>query len=204
MLGKRVSGGVLVASPGLGRSYSRVSKHHFRDARRSQVWAQRLPRWRVSQVVAIRNRVARCIERNRPVTTTYTAAPGTGQLLGYARVSTGHQSLDQQSDALHAPPGDFCHGLLHPDLMGPNRTRAERLPRPSDRHRWAVSRRRRLPRRPRHHLHPRIQRGLSGARRHRLTYPPSMGGRLRRTDAVSNRSQLLAEPFNETSHSGMM
>jgi DNA invertase Pin-like site-specific DNA recombinase len=33
---------------------------------------------------------------------TATAAPSTGQLLGYARVSTGHQSLDAQSDALTA------------------------------------------------------------------------------------------------------
>ena len=34
--------------------------------------------------------------------TTATAAPVTGQLLGYARVSTGHQSLDAQTDALTA------------------------------------------------------------------------------------------------------
>lgn len=34
--------------------------------------------------------------------TTATAAPTTGQLLGYARVSTGHQSLDAQTDALTA------------------------------------------------------------------------------------------------------
>ncbi|MGV7633064.1 recombinase family protein [Mycobacterium kansasii] len=33
---------------------------------------------------------------------TTTAPPSTGQLLGYARVSTGHQSLDQQTDALMA------------------------------------------------------------------------------------------------------
>ena len=32
--------------------------------------------------------------------TATTAAPTTGQLLGYARVSTGHQSLDAQADAL--------------------------------------------------------------------------------------------------------
>lgn len=34
--------------------------------------------------------------------TATTAAPTTGQLLGYARVSTGHQSLDAQADALTA------------------------------------------------------------------------------------------------------
>lgn len=34
--------------------------------------------------------------------TTANAAPTTGQLLGYARVSTGHQSLDAQADALTA------------------------------------------------------------------------------------------------------
>lgn len=34
--------------------------------------------------------------------TTATVAPATGQLLGYARVSTGHQSLDAQTDALTA------------------------------------------------------------------------------------------------------
>lgn len=35
-------------------------------------------------------------------TTTDTLLTGTGQLLGYARVSTGHQSLDAQTDALTA------------------------------------------------------------------------------------------------------
>lgn len=34
--------------------------------------------------------------------TTATAAPVAGTLLGYARVSTGHQSIDQQADALTA------------------------------------------------------------------------------------------------------
>ena len=31
-----------------------------------------------------------------------------------------------------APSGDFCHGLLHPDLMGPNRPGPERVPRHAD------------------------------------------------------------------------
>lgn len=35
-------------------------------------------------------------------TTTDTLLTSTGQLLGYARVSTGHQSLDAQTDALTA------------------------------------------------------------------------------------------------------
>jgi len=36
------------------------------------------------------------------MTTTAAAPAPTGALLGYARVSTGHQSLDAQADALHA------------------------------------------------------------------------------------------------------
>ncbi len=47
--------------------------------------------------------------------TTAIAAPAAGQLLGYARVSTGHQSLDAQTDALTAagvdPARVYCDKL---------------------------------------------------------------------------------------------
>ena len=57
-----------------------------------------------------------------------------------------------------APGGDYCHGLIHPEQMGPEPSRANGFHRPADSDRRPVPGQRRLPRRAGHHLHPRIQR----------------------------------------------
>ncbi|GFG68088.1 putative resolvase [Mycobacterium kubicae] len=53
-----------------------------------------------------------------------TTAPTTGQLLGYARVSTGHQSLDQQTDALTAAGVDAAR--VYSDKLTGTSTREQR------------------------------------------------------------------------------
>ena len=53
-----------------------------------------------------------------------TAAAATGMLLGYARVSTGHQSLDQQSDALRAAGVE--QGRVYSDVLTGTSTREQR------------------------------------------------------------------------------
>ncbi|WP_255776063.1 recombinase family protein [Mycobacteroides abscessus] len=53
-----------------------------------------------------------------------TAAPTTGQLLGYARVSTGHQSLDAQTDALTAAGVDPAR--VYSDKLTGTSTREQR------------------------------------------------------------------------------
>ncbi len=66
-----------------------------------------------------------------------------------------------------APNGDFCHGLLQPELMGPNRPGPQGFHRRAHPDRGALPRRCGLPRRAGHHVHPRLQRRLSGAGRRR-------------------------------------
>jgi DNA invertase Pin-like site-specific DNA recombinase len=56
--------------------------------------------------------------------TTATASPATGQLLGYARVSTGHQSLDAQTDALTAAGVDPAR--VYSDKLTGTSTREQR------------------------------------------------------------------------------
>ena len=64
-----------------------------------------------------------------------------------------------------APGGDYCHGLMHADQMGPNRPGTARVrPRPAAA-RGALPRRLRLPRRPGHHVRPGLQRRARGAGR---------------------------------------
>jgi DNA invertase Pin-like site-specific DNA recombinase len=53
-----------------------------------------------------------------------TTAPATGQLLGYARVSTGHQSLDQQTDVLAAAGVDAAR--LYSDKLSGTSTKEQR------------------------------------------------------------------------------
>src|ERR1700758_2313684 len=53
-----------------------------------------------------------------------TAAPTTGAQLGYARVSTGHQSLDQQLDALTAAGVD--RKRVYSDKLSGTSTREHR------------------------------------------------------------------------------
>ena len=53
-----------------------------------------------------------------------TATPATGQLLGYARVSTGHQSLDAQTDALTAAGVDPAR--VYSDKLTGTSTREQR------------------------------------------------------------------------------
>jgi DNA invertase Pin-like site-specific DNA recombinase len=55
---------------------------------------------------------------------TATAAPNTGTQLGYARVSTGHQSLDQQLDALTAAGVDSKR--VYTDKLSGASTREQR------------------------------------------------------------------------------
>src|SRR6185437_2797594 len=55
---------------------------------------------------------------------TNTAPVSTGTVLGYARVSTGHQSLDQQVDALTAAGVDG--GRVYSDKLSGTSTREER------------------------------------------------------------------------------
>ena len=57
-----------------------------------------------------------------------TATPTTGAQLGYARVSTGHQSLDQQLDALTA--AGVGPDRIYRDKLSGTSTREQR-PRPS-------------------------------------------------------------------------
>lgn len=52
------------------------------------------------------------------------AATATGQLLGYARVSTGHQSLDAQADALKAAGVD--PGRIYSDKLTGTSTKEQR------------------------------------------------------------------------------
>lgn len=53
-----------------------------------------------------------------------TATVATGTQLGYARVSTGHQSLDQQSDALTAVGVDASR--VYTDKLSGTSTREQR------------------------------------------------------------------------------
>jgi DNA invertase Pin-like site-specific DNA recombinase len=53
-----------------------------------------------------------------------TALSATGTLLGYARVSTGHQSLDQQTDALTAAGVES--GRIYSDKLSGTSTREQR------------------------------------------------------------------------------
>jgi DNA invertase Pin-like site-specific DNA recombinase len=56
--------------------------------------------------------------------TTATAPQATGQLLGYARVSTGHQSLDAQTDALTDAGVD--HARVYSDKLTGTSTKEQR------------------------------------------------------------------------------
>ena len=56
--------------------------------------------------------------------TATTAAPVIGQLLGYARVSTGHQSLDAQADALTA--GGVDGDRIYTDKLTGTSTKEQR------------------------------------------------------------------------------
>lgn len=56
--------------------------------------------------------------------TVMTASPATGTQLGYARVSTGHQSLDQQTDALAAAGVDGSR--IYSDKLSGTSTREQR------------------------------------------------------------------------------
>jgi DNA invertase Pin-like site-specific DNA recombinase len=55
---------------------------------------------------------------------TDTASPSTGTVLGYARVSTGHQSLDQQVDALTRAGVDAAR--IYSDKLSGTSTREQR------------------------------------------------------------------------------
>ncbi len=62
-----------------------------------------------------------------------TAPAATGTQLGYARVSTGHQSLDQQVDALTAAGVDSSR--VYSDKLSGTSTREER---PAWPHSWTM------------------------------------------------------------------
>lgn len=53
-----------------------------------------------------------------------------------------------------APDGDYCHGLLHPDQIRPNRAGAQRHCRPADTAQRTLFGQCQMPRRTWYHLHP--------------------------------------------------
>jgi DNA invertase Pin-like site-specific DNA recombinase len=67
--------------------------------------------------------VSHCVLRY-DTTTAITTVPATGQLLGYACVSTGHQSLDQQTDVLAAAGVDVAR--LYSDTLSGMSTKEQR------------------------------------------------------------------------------
>lgn len=70
----------------------------------------------------IKSAYARVLRYNNGMTATASAT--TGQLLGYARVSTGHQSLDAQADALTA--AGVKEGRIYSDKLTGTSTKEQR------------------------------------------------------------------------------
>ena len=162
------------------------ARHRARRSRPSRCRSRRstIPAWR--RRASMRRRRSRCGSRSRRATSSYgemKVEMGQRVIEKITRLAPNFESLiirhttftpKHMGTMFGAPGGDYCHGLIHPDQIGINRPGPKGYvdqPIPID---GLYLGERGLPRRTRHHVHPRLQRRAGGAaptRARRLSRP---------------------------------